>query len=177
MATIKSKNRRQLIPSVKQQSKERARRGERERDAGISTYSGWMWERNGALSLAAARMLLPPLKSLAARALQPIALRGAEAAGQTCRSCCCCGGGGGGGWLLRISAVIFVNHFITASQAPLTPCLLTKRADSQANPPLTGTKKAPPQHTHLPFHHRANTEGCASCSLMCCRQKELVLYK
>lgn len=31
MATIKSKNRRQLIPSVKQQSKERARRGERER--------------------------------------------------------------------------------------------------------------------------------------------------
>lgn len=63
MATIKSKNRRQLIPSVKQQSKERARQGERERDAGISTYSGWMCERNGALSLAAAWMLPPPLKS------------------------------------------------------------------------------------------------------------------
>lgn len=45
--------------------------------------------------------------------------------------------------------MIFVNHFITASEALLTPCLLTRIADSHANPPLTGTKKAPPAtHTH-----------------------------
>lgn len=83
MATIKSKNRRQLIPSVKQQSKERARQGERERCGHQHLFGLDVREKRRSLigcCLDAAA---------AAEVVQPIALRGAEAAGQTCRNCCC----------------------------------------------------------------------------------------
>lgn len=41
-------------------------------DAGICSYSGWMWERKGVLSLAAARML-PLLVAVAAAPRRPLA--------------------------------------------------------------------------------------------------------
>lgn len=90
--------------SCPQQSRP-ARRETRRFDAGICSYSGWMWERDGAFSLAAAGMLPPlppvvavaaaPLKPLAADGLQPmgeVAVRGAEPAARMWQSCA--GGGG-----------------------------------------------------------------------------------
>lgn len=110
MATTDSKNRILYLSyanlpererETQRESKRQRERESRRFDAGICSYSGWMLERNGGLSLAAAGMLLPldvdvslaPAKPLAVRRLQPIrafAVRGAEAAEQMCQSCCCC---------------------------------------------------------------------------------------
>lgn len=141
MATIKSKNRRQLIPSANLPERER----EPSRWCGHRQFLGLdVGEkrrlligccRDAAAAAPAVTVAAAPLRPLAARGLQPIAgfaLRGAEAADQTCRSCCCCCWGK---WRGRVAAEDqrrdFVNHF-KWGRAPLTLWLLksTRQTDN-----------------------------------------------